>query len=157
MRIQRQDPISGAQVRDFRHNIWPSQATRQAGLRTNAVKRADKRKCHRARCCLAAQKPAEFPNFKAEKCYAIAKAGKNDCASVIIQTFAYPDAWTKLLVWASILLFLFCKRSGALRLDHAIPRWSGRSQGAGRARLESRERWHRRATSRRTDLWTGKL
>ncbi len=30
---------------------------------------------------LLAQKPAETPNFKAEKCYGIAKAGKNDCAS----------------------------------------------------------------------------
>lgn len=30
---------------------------------------------------LSAQKPAEMPNFKAEKCYGIAKAGKNDCAS----------------------------------------------------------------------------
>jgi hypothetical protein len=30
---------------------------------------------------LSAQKPAEMPRFKAEKCYGIAKAGKNDCAS----------------------------------------------------------------------------
>ena len=30
---------------------------------------------------LSAQKPAEMPSFKAEKCYGIAKAGKNDCAS----------------------------------------------------------------------------
>jgi uncharacterized membrane protein len=30
---------------------------------------------------LSAQKPAEKPSFKAEKCYGIAKAGKNDCAS----------------------------------------------------------------------------
>jgi uncharacterized membrane protein len=30
---------------------------------------------------LSAQKPADMPNFKAEKCYGIAKAGKNDCAS----------------------------------------------------------------------------
>lgn len=30
---------------------------------------------------LSAQKPAETPSFKAEKCYGIAKAGKNDCAS----------------------------------------------------------------------------
>jgi len=30
---------------------------------------------------LAAQKPAEAPSFKTEKCYGIAKAGKNDCAS----------------------------------------------------------------------------
>jgi uncharacterized membrane protein len=30
---------------------------------------------------LSAQKPAEMPGFKAEKCYGIAKAGKNDCAS----------------------------------------------------------------------------
>ncbi len=29
---------------------------------------------------LSAQKPAEMPSFKAEKCYGIAKAGKNDCA-----------------------------------------------------------------------------
>jgi len=28
---------------------------------------------------LIAQKPAPAPNFKAEKCYGIAKAGKNDC------------------------------------------------------------------------------
>jgi uncharacterized membrane protein len=28
-----------------------------------------------------AQKPAPTPTFKAEKCYGIAKAGKNDCAS----------------------------------------------------------------------------
>lgn len=28
-----------------------------------------------------AQKPAAPPSFKAEKCYGIAKAGKNDCAS----------------------------------------------------------------------------
>jgi uncharacterized membrane protein len=30
---------------------------------------------------LSAQKPAPAPAFKAEKCYGIAKAGKNDCAS----------------------------------------------------------------------------
>ena len=30
---------------------------------------------------LSAQKPAPTPSFKAEKCYGIAKAGKNDCAS----------------------------------------------------------------------------
>jgi uncharacterized membrane protein len=30
---------------------------------------------------LSAQKPAAAPTFKAEKCYGIAKAGKNDCAS----------------------------------------------------------------------------
>lgn len=30
---------------------------------------------------LSAQKPAEMPTFKAEKCYGVAKAGKNDCAS----------------------------------------------------------------------------
>jgi uncharacterized membrane protein len=30
---------------------------------------------------LLAQKPAAAPSFKAEKCYGIAKAGKNDCAS----------------------------------------------------------------------------
>lgn len=30
---------------------------------------------------LLAQKPAEMPGFKSEKCYGIAKVGKNDCAS----------------------------------------------------------------------------
>ncbi len=30
---------------------------------------------------LSAQKPADMPSFKAEKCYGVAKAGKNDCAS----------------------------------------------------------------------------
>ncbi len=30
---------------------------------------------------ISAQKPAEMPSFKAEKCYGIAKAGANDCAS----------------------------------------------------------------------------
>ncbi len=30
---------------------------------------------------LSAQKPATMPSFKAEKCYGIAKAGANDCAS----------------------------------------------------------------------------
>jgi uncharacterized membrane protein len=30
---------------------------------------------------LSAQKPAPEPTFKAEKCYGISKAGKNDCAS----------------------------------------------------------------------------
>ena len=30
---------------------------------------------------LSAQKPADMPTYKAEKCYGIAKAGKNDCAS----------------------------------------------------------------------------
>lgn len=30
---------------------------------------------------LSAQKPAPAPAFKAEKCYGIAKAGSNDCAS----------------------------------------------------------------------------
>ncbi len=30
---------------------------------------------------LSAQKPAPAPTFKAEKCFGIAKAGKNDCAS----------------------------------------------------------------------------
>lgn len=29
----------------------------------------------------AAQKPVDPPTFKAEKCYGIAKAGQNDCAS----------------------------------------------------------------------------
>ncbi|NOT27187.1 MAG: DUF2282 domain-containing protein [Acidobacteria bacterium] len=30
---------------------------------------------------LSAQKPATAPTFKAEKCYGIARAGSNDCAS----------------------------------------------------------------------------
>lgn len=30
---------------------------------------------------MTAQKPAPTPSFKAEKCYGIAKAAKNDCAS----------------------------------------------------------------------------
>jgi len=30
---------------------------------------------------LSAQKPAPAPTFKAEKCYGLASAGKNDCAS----------------------------------------------------------------------------
>ena len=30
---------------------------------------------------VSAQKPAPEPTFQAEKCYGIAKAGKNDCAS----------------------------------------------------------------------------
>ena len=30
---------------------------------------------------LTAQKPVNPPSYKAEKCYGIAKAGKNDCAS----------------------------------------------------------------------------
>ena len=30
---------------------------------------------------VSAQKPSPAPTFKAEKCYGIAKAGKNDCAS----------------------------------------------------------------------------
>jgi uncharacterized membrane protein len=30
---------------------------------------------------LSAQKPVDPPSFKSEKCYGIAKAGKNDCAS----------------------------------------------------------------------------
>jgi uncharacterized membrane protein len=30
---------------------------------------------------VSAQGPAATPEFKAEKCYGIAKAGKNDCAS----------------------------------------------------------------------------
>lgn len=30
---------------------------------------------------MTAQKPAPTPSFKAEKCYGIAKAGQNDCAS----------------------------------------------------------------------------
>jgi uncharacterized membrane protein len=30
---------------------------------------------------LSAQKPVPAPSFEAEKCYGIAKAGKNDCAS----------------------------------------------------------------------------
>jgi uncharacterized membrane protein len=34
-----------------------------------------------APAALLAQKPAPAPTFKAEKCYGIAKAGKNDCAS----------------------------------------------------------------------------
>lgn len=34
-----------------------------------------------APAALSAQKPAPAPSFKAEKCYGIAKAGKNDCAS----------------------------------------------------------------------------
>jgi uncharacterized membrane protein len=31
---------------------------------------------------LLAQKPVPAPSWKAEKCYGIAKAGKNDCASI---------------------------------------------------------------------------
>jgi uncharacterized membrane protein len=34
-----------------------------------------------APAALQAQKPVAAPTFKAEKCYGIAKAGKNDCAS----------------------------------------------------------------------------
>ena len=34
-----------------------------------------------APAALQAQKPSPAPTFKAEKCYGIAKAGKNDCAS----------------------------------------------------------------------------
>jgi uncharacterized membrane protein len=34
-----------------------------------------------APAALLAQKPSPAPTFKAEKCYGIAKAGKNDCAS----------------------------------------------------------------------------
>jgi uncharacterized membrane protein len=34
-----------------------------------------------APAALSAQKPSPAPTFKAEKCYGIAKAGKNDCAS----------------------------------------------------------------------------
>jgi uncharacterized membrane protein len=34
-----------------------------------------------APAALYAQKPVPAPTFKAEKCYGIAKAGKNDCAS----------------------------------------------------------------------------
>jgi uncharacterized membrane protein len=34
-----------------------------------------------APAALSAQKPAPTPSFKAEKCYGIAKAGGNDCAS----------------------------------------------------------------------------
>jgi uncharacterized membrane protein len=34
-----------------------------------------------APAALSAQKPAPAPSFKAEKCYGIAKAGGNDCAS----------------------------------------------------------------------------
>lgn len=30
---------------------------------------------------VSAQTPAPMPTFKAEKCYGLAKAGKNDCAS----------------------------------------------------------------------------
>jgi uncharacterized membrane protein len=30
---------------------------------------------------IVAQKPAEKPTWKAEKCYGIAKAGQNDCAA----------------------------------------------------------------------------
>jgi uncharacterized membrane protein len=30
---------------------------------------------------VSAQTPAPAPSFKAEKCYGLAKAGKNDCAS----------------------------------------------------------------------------
>ncbi len=30
---------------------------------------------------VSAQKPVQPPSFKSEKCYGIAKAGKNDCAS----------------------------------------------------------------------------
>jgi uncharacterized membrane protein len=34
-----------------------------------------------APAALSAQKPAAAPSFKAEKCYGISRAGKNDCAS----------------------------------------------------------------------------
>jgi len=49
---------------------------------------------------LSAQKPAPAPTFKAEKCYGIAKAGKNDCASTgniscggTSKTNGDPKAW----------------------------------------------------------------
>jgi uncharacterized membrane protein len=40
---------------------------------------------------LSAQKPAETPSFKAEKCYGIAKAGKNDCASTGNNSCGWPN------------------------------------------------------------------
>ncbi len=49
---------------------------------------------------IAEQGPAPTPSFKAEKCYGIAKAGKNDCASTgnnscagSTKTDADPRAW----------------------------------------------------------------
>ena len=48
---------------------------------------------------LSAQKPAEMPSFKAEKCYGIAKAGKNDCQTAThscagtATADATPDSW----------------------------------------------------------------
>ena len=48
---------------------------------------------------LSAQKPAEMPSFKAEKCYGIAKAGKNDCQTAnsscagTSKRDAQKDAW----------------------------------------------------------------
>ena len=53
-----------------------------------------------APAALSAQKPAPAPSFKAEKCYGIAKAGKNDCASTgnnscagLSKANADPRAW----------------------------------------------------------------
>ena len=49
---------------------------------------------------VAAQKPADAPTFRAEKCYGIAKAGANDCASTgnnscggTSRLNADPNAW----------------------------------------------------------------
>ena len=48
---------------------------------------------------LTAQKPVTPPSFKAEKCYGIAKAGKNDCATSTnachghVSTDSHPEAW----------------------------------------------------------------
>ena len=49
---------------------------------------------------VSAQTPASMPTFKAEKCYGLAKAGKNDCASTgnnscggTARVNADPKAW----------------------------------------------------------------
>jgi uncharacterized membrane protein len=49
---------------------------------------------------VSAQKPVPAPSFKAEKCYGLAKAGKNDCASAVNNSCggsskvnADPKAW----------------------------------------------------------------
>ena len=50
-----------------------------------------------------------------EKCYGVAKAGKN-----AIQFLVYPANWPKHLMWGSILAYVLTRGPGALSLDRIV-------------------------------------
>jgi putative oxidoreductase len=43
--------------------------------------------------------------------------------TLVIQTFVYPENWVEHLTWATMLLFLLTRGSGAISLDRLIGPW----------------------------------